>query len=397
MFAIRFALVCAGVGLLVVLAARSGLSEDQGTPRTASPKEAIESLAANKAAPGTPQYNAALRGALGLAAASYAVPGGGFDLTRAVKLPSPASMQVPPVTRVDADSRYGEWLRQHSDAPVVELNLADCTKVDARVVGGTRIKNPRCFSDVALAFETATKPFCSAVLIKNRHIMLTAGHCVCDASMEYAVFGLDLTSPHSYRVPIVDRRLHDGIKCPGPDVTEAESQASAAGRDMAGLRLFKDVPADVAQPRDLPYPGIALQLYNSGVKTLVVAGFGFTEASPDTPQWVVDRKQKTFGLTGIISPDCAGSEGGRPDADSYGCVPGKEILAVDPRLVGPCAGDSGGGAYMLAERAGSKLPILVGLNSRSVLDHTAPCGDGAIYTLLDAEAVSWIENTTAGW
>ena len=76
----------------------------------------------------------------------------------------------------------------------------------------------------------------------------------------------------------------------------------------------------------------------------------------------------------------------------------RDFGAVDPRLVGPCAGDSGGGAARPpAERAGSKLPILVGLNSRSVLDHTAPCGDGAIYTLLDAEAVSWIENTTAGW
>ena len=278
-----------------------------------------------------------------------------------------------------------------ADEPIARFDLADCSKVSARIVGGTQIRDPRCFSEVAATFKSSTKPFCSAVLIRP-NILLTVAHCLCDANMQYAVFGLDLQDPQNFRFSVEGQKIHEGVKCKGTGASDAVFQQSIIGHDIGIIRLSKEVPVTVAQPRALPPTDPAVDFYQRGNKNLIVVGFGYSELDPKSPEWPTDQKQKRFGVTALISPDCTGTQSGASDSQRYGCAADKEMLTKDAHLVGPCPGDSGGGAYMLSDQPGSsaKLLVLVGLNSRSIPQHVYPCGDGAIYTALTADNVSWV-------
>jgi secreted trypsin-like serine protease len=381
---------------LICLVGRSSFAEDAEPRSESTPAhDFIRSYASERAPLGSPEYTAAIRAAMMLTADSLATSSGQFDLTRTISIPRPQLRESSePVLKVDGDDRYLSWLLQESNHAVVQLGITGCANMQTRVVGGNKIRNSECFSEVALAFESSTKPFCSAVLINTR-TLLTAAHCVCDVSMQYAVFGLNLDDPQAYRIAINGQKIHEGVKCRKDGATEEEQEQSLIGEDIALLWLGRDVPSNIAQPRVLPSIGAASTLYANGNHTLVVVGFGYTEADPKTPEWLVDQKQKTFGMTGIISIDCAGGHASASDSTTYGCGPGKEILAKDPHLVGPCPGDSGGGAYMLSDQSGTMVPVLVGVTSRSILQHVAPCGDGAIYTALTTETLSWISHTMA--
>ncbi len=348
----------------------------------------LRDYASKQAAPGTPEYNAALRGALRSAANSLSTGDDEYDFSRSIVLPqASAGTGDTTVLQIDMDSRYSAWLSQMADEPIVQFNLANCSKkLNGRIVGGTRIKDPRCFSEVAATFESSAKPFCSAVLISS-NILLTVAHCLCDTTMQYAVFGLNLRDPQNFRFSVAGQKIHESVKCKGTGASDDAFQQSIIGHDIGIIRLSKDVPVTVAQPRALLPSDPTVDFYKIGNKNLVVVGFGHSEVDPNTPEWPTDQRQKRFGVTALVSPDCTGT-----DSRRYGCAPDKEMLAKDAHLVGPCPGDSGGGAYMLSDQNGSnaKVPILVGLNSRSIPQHVYPCGDGAIYTALTADNVSWI-------
>ena len=210
--------------------------------------------------------------------------------------------------------------------------------------------------------------------------------------MRYAVFGLDLQDPQNFRFSVTGQKIHESVKCKGAGASDVVFQQSIVGHDIGIIRLSKEVPDTVAQPRALPATNSVARFYQNGNKSLIVVGFGYSELDPKNPEWPTDQKQKRFGVTALISPDCTATQSGISDSQQYGCAADKEMLTKDAHLVGPCPGDSGGGAYMLSDQPGSssKLPVLVGLNSRSILQHVYPCGDGAIYTALTADNVSWV-------
>ena len=333
-------------------------------------------------------------------------PDGSYSTTRAISLPDERSDSgarlvrgAPTVLDVDGDPRYQDWLLSAADRPLItdlsfetrELVQAELSEpVQARTIGGVRIRNENVFPEVALAFEPPSIGFCSGVLIDKRAIV-TAAHCLCQGSIKYAVFGRDFRDIEAHRVRVVGQEWHkEEIKCPNTGASDLEHWRSLAGRDIAVLRLATAVPEKVALPAALSEPTLARQLFDAGNRSLVVVGFGHTEAG--------DQDIKTLAITGILSADCSGNRAGVTDAAYYGCALGKEILAKDLRLVGPCPGDSGGGAYMLqpsSTQPGKKKAALVGIVSRSVLRTSVKCGDGAIYTLLTAEHLAWIRDKIA--
>jgi endonuclease G len=67
-------------------------------------------------------------------------------------------------------------------------------------------------------------------------------------------------------------------------------------------------------------------------------------------------------------------------------VAGRKHLGVDS-----CNGDSGGPAYIAA---GGRFKV-AGLTSRATREASVPCGDGGIYTRIDAH-LDWIRQELAG-
>jgi hypothetical protein len=198
----------------------------------------------------------------------------------------------------------------------------------------------------------------------------------------------------NYRAAVTRQKGHEGVKCPGNRVTQADSSASLAGRDIAVVNLAMDVPKEVAQAVQLPAEGFAQQQFSGGNKNILVVGFGFISSSAGRPILLQDPKQKTLAISPILSADCSGSSDGKQDAELYGCASGREILTVDPRPVGPCFGDSGGGGYMVVDQQGAadKRAALVGITSRSTGSN---CGEGAIYTSFTSEILSWVKSAAA--
>jgi len=379
------------------LTVSASLAQTPGEPVTVppTPGASIRAYARGFGEAGTPQYTAALRHAITLMANGLATADGGYDTTRSVGLPLPVATDSSAQTslQIDNDARYRQQLDGSADAPVVALDLENCGNASGRIVGGTKIKNPQCFADVArvLKSEIASDASCSAVLI-DPHTMVTSAHCVCKGPPQFAIFGLDTSSDLAPRFKVDKQIAHDGVNCPA---VAKNDYASLVGRDIGILVLAKDVPPQIARPSVLPASGLTADLYKKSNKRLVVVGYGYTEDDPHNPEYVRDQKQKAFGITAILSPDCSGTRSGHSDAEFYGCAAGKEILAVDPHMVGPCPGDSGGGAFMLVDQAGvtGKVPALVGLNSRSILNSIHTCGDGAVYTSFTPEILAWISRT----
>jgi hypothetical protein len=355
----------------------------------------IRDYAARSGSPGTPEYSAALRRAIAAAAASIRNGAGEYDRNRTIDISrQPADVSKTEPLQVDGDARYSKWLEAAANNPVASLKVAGCQAMDVRVVGGESVKDRHCLAEVSLIYESPSKDFCSGVLVNDQHTVLTAAHCLCFGPIEYAIFGLNMEDVKNYRAAVIGQKGHEGVKCPGGNVSKAASSASLAGRDIAVARLAKDVPTDVARAVPLPQPGLAQQLFAGGNNRILVVGFGFTELAPGKPVLLQDPKQKTLALSAIMSPNCSGSRNGQTDEAFYGCASGQEILAVDSRPIGPCFGDSGGGGYMLVDQPGSpdKSAALVGITSRST---GADCGDGAIYTSFTPEIVSWIKNALA--
>jgi hypothetical protein len=76
-------------------------------------------------------------------------------------------------------------------------------------------------------------------------------------------------------------------------------------------------------------------------------------------------------------------------APTTGCLPGRELMVRGNGGLDACRGDSGGPVY---EQIGCSWR-LIAITSRAVASARRVCGDGGIYTRLDAIA-SWIQATT---
>jgi hypothetical protein len=200
---------------------------------------------------------------------------------------------------------------------------------------------------------------------------------------------VDKTDMQSVKISVARQKRMDGIRCPGPGVSQLDHWLSVGGRDLAVLRLARPVEETmVGRIGQFGDPVAIAAEFAKGNTDLVVLGFGHTELG--------DEDRKTLAIVPILSLDCSGNVQGIPDRKRYGCVQGAEILAKDSkRAVGPCPGDSGGGAYMIVRtQGGSRRSLVIGLVSRAVLN-SRRCGDGAIYTLLTPEHIKWIRETAA--
>lgn len=386
---------------VITTLAINATAQENGLP----PAEAIRGYAAKFGKPGTPEYTAALREGILQASRLLKDPASGkYSKTRSITLEPDSEVrsidgEAPvPSLEIDKDERYQAWLETAADEPFLDLGLDDEDEAEVRSVGGETIKDPRAFPEVGVSVDDPTlqnkNGFCSGTLI-DRSTVLTAAHCLCGGKITHVIFGTSPKASNSYPVEVAAVKGYPGPLCKGNSVSNSEHWNSLRGTDIALLRLKQKVP-EPAVPRlgILAAPALIHDQFKKNKTSLVVVGFGRTEAG--------DQDRKNYSIVPILSPDCkTGASAMGSDDALYGCLPGKEILAIDYRdhkAVGPCPGDSGGAAYLhyVTQSGGTvqKHIELVGIISRTVRE-SQQCGDGAIYTLLTPEMLDWIKTTSA--
>lgn len=219
----------------------------------ASVGESIQAYAARFGAEGSPEYTAALRRAIVMAANMQKLEDGSYDRSRSVTLPTGTETQPQVILKIDHDKRFASWVAEAAKSPLSKLNIKGCNNRDIRVIGGERITERSCFPEVVLALEPPSKPFCSGVLVEDQRTLITAAHCLCSSSIEYSIFGLGLQDIDQFRAIVTDKKIYPGVRCSeSVSVTPPYDVASLSGRDIAVLRLARDVPENVAQHALLP-------------------------------------------------------------------------------------------------------------------------------------------------
>jgi hypothetical protein len=351
---------------------------------------------------GPAPYAAALRRAIDMAADALATGENDYDTSKPItlgKLPTRAPGAAATHTdglAIDKDERYLSWLEAQAKTPVIDVNFGN-RRVKLRSVGGQKITRSTFFPEITLAYDPPAQAggkgvgFCSGVLI-DRETVLTVAHCLCGQPVTHVILGVSMASPQRV-IKVKGERRSDAAQCPGGSVTPQNHWMSLRGHDIAVLRLAELVPeAAVPVVKPPAPPGLIATEFAKGNRALIVVGFGQTEQG--------DEDQKNLSIVPILSPDCSGAPApGLTDESAYGCLKGAEILAKDRRRLGPCHGDSGGGAYILVDKTEGdvthKEAMLVGLVSRSILRPAADCGDGGIYTLLTRQALDWATQASA--
>lgn len=386
-----------GLGVVIALCVSTlGAGSSAQQPENHS-NEAIKTYALKFGKPGSPEYAAALREAIEKAADVMDRRGGGYDKTRGVSvedLTRRADSLSATVLSIDRDVRYQEWIEKAGDQPpITALETEEDGAIELRSVGSEKVRQSNVFAEVALAFEPPSDGYCSGVLF-DRWTVLTAAHCLCRDQVRSVVFGVSLKDQRQFQINVKATKARDAVRCRSSGATQDQYWLSLRGRDIAVLRLAKPVPEDIVPSvRPLAAPSLIHSEFLKGNRSLVVVGFGRTDAG--------DEDHKNISIVPILSPDCSGSPGdGRSDETVYGCLKGHEILAKDRRRVGPCGGDSGGGAYLLVDNkvvngSPKKQAVLVGLVSRSVFRPIFDCGDAGIYTLLTQDVLDWVKRAAA--
>jgi secreted trypsin-like serine protease len=223
------------------------------------------------------------------------------------------------------------------------------------VVGGEPLEQGARPEVAAVYFDDAVG--CTGVLVAPQ-VVLTAGHCQAASSVK--LDAADYAGGEGITVAVERAEVY-----PEPDDT----------LDLAALVLA--APVDIA-PAPLALGCVLEQgLYDGAAVALV--GYGATDRDGNVSTTALHE-----AAAEVVDADCVAIERGCREAVS----PGGELIAVGEGT-DTCVGDSGGPVYLQTPWGG----FVVGLTSRAVLDGTAYCEGGGIYTRPDA-ALEWIEAIT---
>ena len=230
---------------------------------------------------------------------------------------------------------------------------ARCSSDRRRIVGGIPA---RAFAD-CVAVGTANQWCCTGTLVAP-NVVVTAGHCERGGCGSRIFVGTNVDRPREGRiVKVKDRAAHAGYKPPRDQ------------DDIAVLVLEDDVTGVTPRP-------IASAAALAKARSVRVVGYGYTDTGGSTG----------YGLRRLVDVPLAGN------AKKFGGDPRTEFVAGAPFLdKDSCNGDSGGPAYVYQRGRW----LLAGATSRATSSAVRPCGDGGIYTTVDAYR-DWITGFMGG-
>jgi hypothetical protein len=226
--------------------------------------------------------------------------------------------------------------------PVFLANARALLSNRRRIVGGVP---DTAFAD-CVAVGSPTQWCCTGTLIAP-NVVVTAGHCDQGGCGNRIFVGTDVDDPrHGRIVKVRVRHTNPGYRPPRDQ------------DDIAVLVLDREV-TDV-EPRAIATPA-ALR----SARSVRVVGYGYTDTSGSTG----------YGIRRLVDVPLASAD------KRFGCDPKTEFVAGAPFLdKDSCNGDSGGPAYVYQRGAW----LLAGATSRATASAIRPCGDGGIYTTVNA-------------
>jgi hypothetical protein len=223
-----------------------------------------------------------------------------------------------------------------------------------RILGGRPTREgefPHC-----VAVGSGSRFCCTGTLVAPR-VVITAGHCFDGGCKERIYVGLDWDEAN---LPSNASRVYNVIH----SVIHSDYDPFTLENDIAVLILDRDV-VGVTPCR------IATQQQLESAYFLRLAGFGYNEEGEIGTQRTAD--------VAIATKNCDCTIGGFPCSSTYGCFPGKEIVAGGGGI-DTCNGDSGGPGFIML---GDESLVLAGITSRATSNRTVSCGDGGIYVRAD--------------
>jgi hypothetical protein len=247
--------------------------------------------------------------------------------------------------------------------------LADACALDAEglIKAGS---NYECFPGVVAVLGGDGRRICSGVLVAPGAV-LTARHCL---PADEIVLGADADAPFSLAPPTDPLEgLHIRVRASSVPV---DRRVDAALLFLDALPLIGPLPWALAGSGPTPYRDA----------TLYAVGFGTEDARDPSA-----AGNKT--AVRVLVDEDAGCHGVHSSA---GCAPGREIAAVPALGIhagDTCAGDSGGPLLEYLGPGDAVLPVwrVIGITSRG-----GPCGEGGVYTRVDALA-SWMSEQLRRW